>query len=110
MAEGGTLKARRERAEAASAALNEKFQKEGLPSPKQVYRMGEEEFAFNVTQRAMIKSLEALGMDQDLWIAILHETWVEEQTLVYEWAKKQKSEMIRKQLTDGIVIRPNLET
>jgi hypothetical protein len=110
MAEGGGNKARYERAKEATDALNAQFQKEGIPSPRDVYRMNTEEFAFNVTQKAIIKALEAVGLERDLWLAILHETWLDEQQLVYDSYKAWRSDQLRQQLTEGVVIRPDIET
>lgn len=110
MAEGGTNKARYERAKAATDALNAKFQREGIPSPRDCYRMNTEEFAFNVTQKAIIKALDEMGLDRDLWLALLHETWLSEQQMVYKGMKELRSAQIRQQLTEGIVIRPDIET
>jgi hypothetical protein len=110
MAEGGTNKERYERAKAATDELNARFQREGIPSPRDCYRMNTEEFAFNVTQKALIVALEALGLDRNLWLAILHETWLKEQTIVYDAMKKLQSDEMRRRLTDGIVIRPDIQT
>jgi hypothetical protein len=109
MAEGGTNKARYEAAKAACDSLNDDFRRQGIPSPKDMYSMGTEQFAFNVTQKALIKCLEEVGLDRNLWLAILHETWHDEQTAVLVWYKEQRSEEIRKRLTDGITIKPDHE-
>lgn len=111
MAQGGGNKARLERAKAATDALIKEYQDEKIPSPRDIYRMGTEEFAMSVTQKAMIKALEALGLDQDLWLAILHETWAECMIELRESYRKAKSEHIRAELTKGIkgpIIRPEV--
>jgi len=110
MAEEGGNKARYEAAKAKTDDLNAKFRKEGIPSPRDCYRMNTEEFAFNVTQKAILKALEELGLDRNLWLALLHETWFEEQSMVYTGMKKLRSDQIRQQLTEGIIIKPDIET
>ncbi len=108
MSEEGGNKARYEAAKAKTDALNDQFRKEGIASPRDLYRMNAEEFAFNVTQKALIRAVEELGIDRNLWLALLHETWYTEQRAVYVSMKKLRSEEIRKQLTDGIIIKPDI--
>ena len=110
MSKGGSSAERYAKAKAKTDELNAQFQKEGIPSPRDIYRMNTEEFAFNVTQKALIKALEELGLGRDAWLAIMHETWYDEQMTVYKTYKQLRSAAIRKQLTDGIVIRPDIET
>ena len=110
MAQSGGNKARFERAKAATDALIKEYMDEGIPSPRNIYQMGTEQFAFNVTQKAMIKALEALGMDQDLWLAILHESWAENMIELRESYRKAKSEALHAELTRDIngPIRPEV--
>lgn len=109
MSEEGGNKARYEAAKAKTDELNAQFRKEGIPSPRDIYRMNTEEFAFNVTQKATIKALEALGLDRNLWLAILHETWYEEQRAIYVAMKKLRSDELKQRLTEGIIIKPDIE-
>lgn len=110
MSEGGSIAARMKTAEARNEELNGQLRNLGTErGPRSLYRMNDDEFQHHVVSLVHERLFKQLGISPEEYKLHIQEVWNEELEKLIVAAKEFKSQMLRTQLTQGIVVRPDVE-
>ena len=107
MSKGATIDERMKKVDAEIEAEGQKWRDAGLPGPKPMYRMNDDEFMHHVHVLALTKMMQHYFNVSDKEVELaLKETFLEEMKPLFDMALSVRQDSIRNQLLNGINIVP----
>lgn len=111
MSEGGTFAGRLAEVQRQIDEEGKKWHKAGLPGPKPLYRMNDDEFMHHVHVIALTRLIkDKLDLSDDEINLYLHEEFLRQMQAMLPMALEARSNNVRQKIVDGVqIIAPKID-